>query len=235
MEVIKRSKGEEIIRLLVDGSKCVQEIQRAVGGSVTTVEERLKELESDGLVSEHVSSEFPFKRNLTLTESGKIAAQFVNMTSSVISNDGLPELKQKWILSVLYSLGEIKGKTRIEKLLFLLDKEYNLNEKNFYNDFRSERFGPYSDQIMTDVSLLEKIGLVKIREVIFKQSFESGEIIKRTDFQLTEDGKKIAKGFVDKMSPDVKKKILSLKKFNEMKLVELLDFVHRKYKEYSLK
>jgi DNA-binding HxlR family transcriptional regulator len=234
MNVIKGSKGAEILVFLIDRDKYVQEIQNKVGGSATTVEDRIGELIKEGLVNENISKNFPFKRILSLTKTGKTAAQFVNMMNNIISKKGgLPEIRQKWLLSLIYSLKQIKGKTRIEKLLFLLSKEFNLDLDNFY-EFQPERWGPFSQEVIEDVVQLNKLEIVKITVETFKPNDPAGEVVQGWNFELTDDGEKIAKEINENLSKNIKEAMTSLKKFNDMPLKKLLKYVHKKYKEFSL-
>jgi len=232
VEAIKRSKGIEILQSLAENSKCVQDIQKDVGGSATTLEDRIHEFIKEGLVKEEVSKDFPFKRMLFLTEKGRVTKEMITNMGNAFDNS-LPDVKHKWILSILYALGEVKGVTRLEKLLFMLKYEMKVVEDEFYN-FVPQNFGPYSEEIISDVSELKKIGLVKISGTVFEPFKQNGEIVVRWNFDLTDSGSEIAKSLFSDFPERTQNAIQSLKKFNEMNLKEFLNYIHKKYKEFSI-
>lgn len=59
----------------------------------------------------------------------------------------------------------IFGITRLQKLLFLLEKEYNIAEiLDSTYDFEAWRFGPYTPELYDDLEFLENLGLIEARE-----------------------------------------------------------------------
>ncbi len=157
----------------------------------------------------------------------------------------------KAILVLLYSKGisgrlheEIVGRTKLEKLLFLLGRE-GLPLADY--EFEACDFGPCSDRMYDDIEVLEGYGWIgskpwEYENVIEALDFEDHrekeeESIKVEIFFLTED-KGIEKG---------KKAFLSLssqhqeivtrvkKEFNSKSLMEILRYVYEKYPEFAEK
>ncbi len=66
------------------------------------------------------------------------------------------------VLSLLFeSNWRINGKQRFQKLTFLLDEEYLGADASMYS-WRKYDYGPYADQLETDLKELDSDGLVKI-------------------------------------------------------------------------
>lgn len=57
--------------------------------------------------------------------------------------------------------GVISGITRLQKFLFLLDREENIRPTETGFDFRPYKAGPYSPTLYDDLELLENMGLIR--------------------------------------------------------------------------
>jgi uncharacterized protein YwgA len=212
--------------------KFVQEIQGEVGGSATTVEDRINELVKEKLISEEKNAkEFPFKRILSLTEKGRGIAEMVKILEGAFKN--ISELKYKWIVALLYALGEVKGITRLEKLLFMLKYDLNAVDQDFFA-FAPQKYGPYSEEITYAALELKKLGFVEITETVFKPFSSEQEEVRRMDFSLTDYGKETGKAILKTMDKHTENSLETLRRFNEMDLKKLLDYVHGKHKEFIL-
>jgi len=138
---------------------------------------------------------------------------------------------------------EIKGVTRLMKLMFLLVKEGGFSQFEKELDFESYHYGPWSSEIYLDYpETLKELGVLKIEE---KESFEidvderySGDLIeleekKNKIFSLTEEGKKVAKTFYDRLSKNEKINIEVIKKrWNKANPYELIKYVYYQYINY---
>lgn len=59
----------------------------------------------------------------------------------------------------------ILGRTRMMKLLYLLDKEINVKKRlglNSYYDFEAYHYGPFSKDVFDDIEFLRNVGLVNV-------------------------------------------------------------------------
>ena len=233
---LRKSKATEILITLLQGTKNFSELLEKVGGSASTVKLRLDELVDTGLLQEDEQPVFPFKRTFKLTPKGKTIAKLSKRLHSVLDQPKISERKpkdqEKWILMLLHVLKKIRGSTRLEKVLFLLDHKFNAVGDRFYK-FRPQKFGPFCAEILEDAKELEKAGLVAITEEVFepKELLEDW-IICRT-YTLTPKGKQIAQKSFKRASKSTKKAIRSLRQFNRMMLTELLDYVYSNYAEES--
>ena len=167
----------------MDGAKFVLEIQKDVGGSSTTIEDRINELIEEKLIVEDQTKEFPFKRILSLSEKGKMIANMIRTIDGALKNN-LSDTRYKWILALLYKLNKVKGITQLEKFLFMLKYDFDLKDPDFFS-FVPEKYGPYSEEIMYAALELKKLGVISISESIF--TFEPAqEVVRRFDFSLTD-------------------------------------------------
>ena len=57
--------------------------------------------------------------------------------------------------------GTVSGITRLQKFMFLLDREENIRPKDPGFDFQPYKAGPYSPTIYDDLELLENLGLIR--------------------------------------------------------------------------
>jgi len=124
--------------------------------------------------------------------------------------------------------GGIQGKTRLQKLAFLLDEEELGDQFDAYQ-FRKYDYGPFSKELLEDVESLEKKGLVEIR----KSRTLGGNA--RYDYRLTEDGEAVVKDLFDRdeTSPILDDAKSTLSNYGDMPLRELIERVYQKYPEYK--
>jgi len=132
----------------------------------------------------------------------------------------------KWILLFLSVGGKNKrynepviGKTRLVKELFLLRKIGKI--KDVY-EFKPDKYGPSSDEIIKDLDILINKGLVQTQPHPFG-----------TQYSLTPEGLKKAQEF---MTDEIKTKIENIKRnYNEMPLNEFLIYVYSAFPRYTEK
>lgn len=211
----------------------------AVGGSATTLEIRITDLITGGLVCEERQKSHPFRRILKLTNKGEhlvktfeILGEMMNPIPIKRSAEPLKN-RSNLCLAMLYALGgEIRGGTRLQKLSFLLKKRLNLDKESFY-EFSIGKFGPFSAGLSEDMDKIEGTGLVEVTEEVFepKKLLEDWVICKT--YRLTEKGREIARKVFDEMSENVKKELALLKQFNEMLLSDLINHVYSNYPKDS--
>jgi len=127
----------------------------------------------------------------------------------------------------------IKGRTKLEKLLFLIRNEILANthyEKGYYV-FEPYKFGPFTADIFDDVILMEDLGYITKqdgREDIIYRITEKGEQ------KLHQIYQKLPKDIHDQLV-DINKKIEKLKKEkNKLSLSTLLSYVYQRYPLYTI-
>lgn len=227
MHRVRRSKGPEILLELLEGPKHVRELQSKVGGSALTVEMRIRELLEGGYLMEEKSRDWPFRKTLRLTPDGRKLAMVLKLETSILAppskvDPRVAREKGRWILALLHAMGGVvESATRLQKLFFLLKREFGISEIPY--DFLPFLRGPFSDGINDDVLDLEIGGFLSVGR----------EVVEPTHYALTPKGERVAKGVFENMPDEYKKTLTKLKKFNEMGLPELLDYVYARYPEES--
>jgi DNA-binding HxlR family transcriptional regulator len=231
-----RGKGVEILLALLGGPKNFSELASSVGGSFSTVELRVYEFIDAGLLRQERQDTFPPRRILELTNKGyAIAKMLKKLEEAVRERPKTLTERERWILALLHALGgEIKGSTRLQKLLFLLKREFDVVGDQFY-EFRALYFGPFSAEIIEDVRGLEKAGLIDIEIEVFEPEELSEDGVIRRTYKLSIGGERIAFETFNKLPDKTKRALLSLRQFNGMPLKELIGYVYSKYPEYGTK
>lgn len=235
-EILSETKAIEILEALSDEANNVRGIHRIVGGSLSTIVERVRSLQEAGLIRE-IEGHGKF---LELTNKGKsiiTVCKWMDTPSPVSREVEISEDEpRKWILVLLHYLGEIKGSTRLEKLLFLLREKYRVVENTFYQ-FEPYYFGPFSPQILEDVKLLRDMGLIEIENEVFEPRSEfSDAIFVRKSYRLTENGRVEADEIFEKTlsrRPEIGKALYDLREYNSMPLSNLLNRIYTEYPQYS--
>lgn len=163
---------------------------------------------------------------------------------SQIPNAGCHKLKTKQFLPLALlaaSDGEVRGKTRLQKLAFLTEQEL-IEQGIDTHEFVPYDYGPFSKDLMEDVEMLESEGLVKIN---VRQTFGGDD---RYDYRLTKLGREtyeendpdydwetvddVTDGqdrfvCIDHFARDV------TQDFGEMPLSNLIDHVYTEHPEYA--
>lgn len=165
---------------------------------------------------------------------------------AVKSEEGVSGMKT--ILALLYSKGthrdyeSIRGRTRLEKLLFLLQKE-GFPIRDY--EFEAYDYGPCAMRLYDDLEVLEAYNLIKMKpwkyedviETLESEFHEEPSLDRKVEiFTLTKKGKEKGKKAFDFLKPEQQKKIVEIKKqFNSMPLMELLRYIYNKYPNYAKK
>jgi uncharacterized protein YwgA len=132
-------------------------------------------------------------------------------------------------LALLYASGrEVNGKTRLQKLAFLLDREELGSNFNAYQ-FKKYDYGPFSKHLLQDTEKLENKGVVDISE---KPTY-SGNI--RYDYQLEEDWLEPVEELAE--DNDISEIFESaeelVQKHSEKSIRDLVEYIYEKYPEYQ--
>lgn len=127
------------------------------------------------------------------------------------------------------SEGFIRGKTRLQKLLFLMQDELKNRGYKAKFAFRPYLYGPYSRELYTDIEWLRMNKLIEV-----KTDF-SEEVGIVTDFIITEEGKQ---RLIVAMDSEISKNIDEIakgviEKYSQMSVTQLVEFVHKKFSDYD--
>lgn len=143
------------------------------------------------------------------------------------SSLGLSE-KTLWLLSIIDSTPHIDGDTRLQKYGLLVSKIALENQKT-YDDWDSNHFGAYSQEVMVDTKYLLKNNYIQA----FEMTTYHGDQYNR--YSLTEKGKKEIQPFKKQHSEIISKiKSITSYYFNKS-LNELLVDAYTLFPEYTKK
>ena len=232
MRILRGSKAIEILFALSKGPKHVRELQSEVGGSASTVQDRIQELLKEGLIHERKLDSWPFRKDLLLTEKGKEIVKIIDLQGGLF-RPVVPqafEERAEWILTLLHIMGgKVEGRLRLQKLIFLLRHEYEIE---IPYKFIPYMYGPYSADIFEDLATLKDKRLLEVEG----ESIEPREMVGdlAMSFNLTKQGEEKAKEIYMKLPGKAKQALLSLRRFNKMNLRELVRYVYDKYPRESL-
>ncbi len=163
--------------------------------------------------------------------------------------------RQDVVLLLLSALSGPSGKkpvasvTRLEKMVFLLQKETAFSGKDRIHEFKFEpwKFGPFSREIYEDLDLLASLDLVeaKVQELpSYAEYTEQGRLIDseadepvvQKAFSLTERGRRVAEKLKALLSERDWAEIAQLKRrFEKVPLTRLIQYVYQKYPETTSK
>jgi len=157
------------------------------------------------------------------------------------------------VMALLYAPGgtsrtgeEIRGITRIEKLIFLLLKESGF-EKQTGGEFSYEAYdyGPYSGELVDILDALKGEGLVRARHaelesfkevadglvVAVSRSSEADLKPKSVEiYGLTDRGEKVGEAIFKSLSKNERESIIDIKRrFNQAMLNDVLKYVYARY------
>ncbi|MEE9282926.1 MAG: hypothetical protein V3U49_02485 [Nitrososphaerales archaeon] len=225
-------KALAILSSLLKEAKHLRRVQREIGGSFSTLQAAVKVLSREELI-EPISSN-KSGQQLSLTTKGRRIASYLDVVGNAVegkSSKKVPTEASLWILLLLYTLGKIKGSTRLEKLLFLL-KERRPNIGDFYS-FIPQTYGPYSRTALEDARVLHEQGLVTITDEPI-ESWDLGDVVIRKDYLLTKEGGVVVKRKMGDILEDSEFKDLvrDLQTYNTMSLTPLLNYIHQEWPQY---
>jgi hypothetical protein len=142
--------------------------------------------------------------------------------------------------------GRIEGITRLEKLLFLLEKETEapqwLKEDA---GFSSNNFGPFSAKAYQEIEMLTAAGLVEDSAKLADSAEDTWEIeniigeesanpFATRDLSLTDKGRRYYKVLLGELPEGAEDVVATLKRrFGSMPLRRLIRYVYRRYPEFT--
>ncbi len=143
---------------------------------------------------------------------------------------------------------KVSSVTRLEKMMFLLQKETALS-KNLPDkfEFKAWKFGPFSKGVYEALDLLFSLGLVEIEEkelasyVEYTErdalvETEQDEPIMEKVFSLTDRGRKVAEKLKSVISSEDWNEVIQLKRrFERAPLTSLIQYVYHRYPETTEK
>lgn len=133
-------------------------------------------------------------------------------------------------LALLYANNtqEIQGRTRLQKLVFLIQKEFNDSALPGKYNYIPYDYGPFAKKLYEDLDYLENRGFLKES----KETIENGKV--KYNYTLTPEGREHLEQRPDQKVDRVLQLAEMVKtEFNHLSLPELLDYVYTKYPDYA--
>jgi hypothetical protein len=142
--------------------------------------------------------------------------------------------------------GRIEGITRLEKLLFLLEKE--TDAPNWLKEdagFSSNNFGPFSAKAYQEIEMLTSAGLVEDSAKLADSSedtWETENIIGEEpadpyatrNLSLTERGRRYYDALLSELPEGAEEAVAEIKRrFGSMPLRRLIRYVYQRYPEFT--
>ena len=147
----------------------------------------------------------------------------------------LPRQALPLLLLYLDKCSEIIGRTRFQKIMFIVEQEVPEIKKYFSENYNWSpyHYGPFSDKLLGDLAWLDYWGFIEIDDSSLDIDSESPSTI----YKITDKGKK----FVEKKILPVLPKELIIrleeikKKYRKINLIDLVKYVYEKYPDYTIK
>lgn len=144
--------------------------------------------------------------------------------------------------NVASARGRVNGITRLEKLLYLVEKETSVADsvEGGHLRFTAYNYGPFSKDVYEAVELLEESGLLTEERIVDGQTIDSMEDVTVTGaveadeyverrFVLTEHGHLVA-NLLSQHHPGVAKQLTAIKdQYAERSLSGLIRYVYKTY------
>lgn len=144
-------------------------------------------------------------------------------------------LRQVLPLALLYGSEEhqIEGRTRFQKLTFLMQKEGNLDTLEPTDTYRFEPYdyGPFSTGLYDDLDALIEKGLIDERV----EEIDNEEGVVKYEYQLQPDGRQFIEDHLQEKGVEeiVQEAQKIVDEFDGLRLPELIDRVYSMYPDYA--
>jgi uncharacterized protein YwgA len=124
----------------------------------------------------------------------------------------------------------IRGRTRLQKELFLIQKRLMKGSLSVSFPFRPFKYGPFCKEVYDDVQYLKREGLLAE-----EKCYVPGKGV-YVDFKLTEKGQSEATRLASTEEGEKLLKVAATvkKEFNQMGVADLVVFTHKEYPGYVL-
>ena len=152
----------------------------------------------------------------------------------------------------------LSGVTRLEKLLFLLERETNFQGIGDFFRFEAHNFGPFSKEVYEAVEFLSSCELIEVQEKTYPSLYSSSDEAKLLDeisecetpedantrnevtekqFSLTQNGRKVAKIMRDSVArrrlSDVEQLDDIVRRYGTRPLNQLIRYVYRQHPDMT--
>lgn len=142
------------------------------------------------------------------------------------------------VFLLFYYAGSIRGVTKVQKLLFLIEHETKFFEA--YRDsvafeFAPYKMGPFSEHVYEELLFLLQLEAIRTEPIKTAdyEPVDDGELINK-EFTITRKGEKIASELDSLLEEEHRKELQQLAEdYGDMPLSELLHYVYTEYPSYA--
>lgn len=140
----------------------------------------------------------------------------------------------------------IEGITRLEKLVFLLERETEVGSLlTEATEFEENKFGPFSSKIYQSINLLAAYGLLEDSAELSSSPEDTWEVeevvgtkqavpFATRNLELTNKGKKYYKSLISELPSSTESTLADFKRqFADLPLRQLIRYVYKRYSEFT--
>ena len=133
-------------------------------------------------------------------------------------------------LYLIYRMnGEIRGRTRVQKLIFLAKEELKQRNLNINIRFTAWAYGPFSRDLMDALK-------IQVKEGVLLESCEESPWGIVYVYRLTENGRELIESALERglLEKEVREKVDEIvDKYGSMPLPQLISKIYNEYSEYT--
>jgi len=127
------------------------------------------------------------------------------------------------LLLIIKYLGEVKGRTRLQKITYLLKEKYGFDVSY---KFMPYHYGPYADDMQNTIDTLSRLDIIKVETVFF----DEGKFL--YVHTLTEEGKRLLNEIEREIPKEEKERLLrAIDELNELENDDLIKRAKKLMKE----
>lgn len=138
------------------------------------------------------------------------------------------------VFILFHHAGSIRGITKLQKLLFLVEKETEFFEKygeEIRFEFTAHRMGPFSKHVYEEIRFLQQLKAIESEPMEAKPNLEG---LTNKVFHITPKGEKIAAELSNQLESKYNDELRVLvEKYNPMDLRDLLQYVYEEYPTFA--
>lgn len=142
-----------------------------------------------------------------------------------------PQERRRILMLVTLHAGTVSGKTKLQKLVYLVQRESDAAQLRDVFHFEPYLYGPFSQDISREVDQLERDQLLARSQYLYSQK---GQTMATASCQLTEKGKAEALAIHAKWAAESEAVQRVVEKYRFETLPRILDHVYSAYPESAV-
>lgn len=138
------------------------------------------------------------------------------------------------VFILFHHAGSIRGITKLQKLLFLVEEETEFFEEygeELEFEFYAHKMGPFSEHVYEEIRFLQQLKAIEMEPM--ETGTEEDDLTNQV-FHITKKGEKIAAELVNQLEPEYNEELATLVgEYNELELRKLLRYVYAEYPAFT--